>query len=64
MRSAFGSLLALIYLIVGVVVAHSHHYFAHVAGFRSFISAVLAVILWPLLLVGSTCISTEECLLR
>lgn len=52
MRSLFGSILVIVYLVVGLVVAHSHRYFAHVAGFRSFISAVLAVVLWPLLLLG------------
>ena len=45
-------LLILIWVIVGVAVAASHHYFAHINGWRSFVSAVLAVALWPLLLLG------------
>jgi hypothetical protein len=40
------------YAIVGVLVANSHHYFAHLSGAKPVISAVLAVLLWPLLLFG------------
>jgi hypothetical protein len=46
------SLLSIVYLIVGVFVAASHHYFAHVDTIRLVVSALLAVLLWPLLLVG------------
>jgi hypothetical protein len=49
MRSGLGSI---IYLIVGVVLASSRHYFAHVNTLKPVVSAVLAVILWPLLLLG------------
>jgi hypothetical protein len=49
MRSGLGSL---IWLIVGVIVASSHHYFAHASALKPIISAVLAVVLWPLLLLG------------
>jgi membrane associated rhomboid family serine protease len=45
-------LLGLIYLIVGVAVAASHHYFAHLSTFSQIASAVLAVVLWPLILLG------------
>jgi hypothetical protein len=45
-------LLGLIYVIVGVIVANSHHYFAHLNTVREFFSAVLAVALWPLILLG------------
>jgi hypothetical protein len=34
------------------VVASSHHYFKHVDTLKPIVSAVLAVILWPLLLLG------------
>jgi hypothetical protein len=54
-RSAVWSrprLLPTIYLIVGVVVAASHHYFQNVNTFRQVVSAVLAVVLWPLLFLG------------
>ena len=46
------SLLGVVYLIVGVVIANSHHYFDHVNTIRQFFSAVLAVALWPLILLG------------
>ena len=46
------SLVALIYIIVGVAVAASHHYFAPLNTFRQILSAILAVILWPLILLG------------
>jgi hypothetical protein len=52
MRSRVSALLTLVYLIVGVVVAHSHKYFVHVNGVRSGVSAALAVLLWPLLYFG------------
>jgi hypothetical protein len=45
-------LLPTIYLVVGAVVAATHHYFASVDTARKGVSAVLAVVLWPLLLVG------------
>jgi hypothetical protein len=48
MRSSLGTI---IYLIVGVVIASSHHYFAH-SGLKPVVSALLAIVLWPLVLVG------------
>ena len=41
-----------IYLVVGVVVASSHHYFSHLGRVTGVLSAVLAVLLWPLVLFG------------
>lgn len=49
MRSGIGSV---IYLIVGAAIASSHHYFTHVGSLKPIVSAVLAVVLWPLLLLG------------
>jgi hypothetical protein len=46
------SLLGIVYLVVGVAVAASHHYFKHLDTIRAIGSAVLAVVLWPLLLIG------------
>jgi hypothetical protein len=46
------SLLGVVYLIVGAVIANSHHYFDHVNTIRQFFSAALAVALWPLILLG------------
>jgi hypothetical protein len=48
-RSGIGSI---VYLVVGVVLASTHHYFAHVNTLKPIISAVLAIALWPLLLLG------------
>ena len=45
-------IVSLVYVVVGVVVASSHHYFTHVNTLKPLLSAVLAVVLWPLLLVG------------
>jgi hypothetical protein len=49
MRLGIGSI---IYLIVGVILAASHHYFAHASALKPIVSAVLAIVLWPLLLFG------------
>ena len=46
------SLLTLIYLLVGVVVAATHNYFQNVDTIREVVSAILAVVLWPLLFLG------------
>ena len=51
-RSRIGSVISVVYAVIGVFVANSHRYFVHLASFRVVLSAVLAVILWPLLLVG------------
>ena len=45
-------LVSLVYLVVGVVVASSHHYFRHASTLKPLLSALLAVVLWPLLLLG------------
>ena len=47
-----GLILVLVYIIIGVVVASSHHYFEHMDAVRPIASAVLAVLLWPLVLFG------------
>lgn len=40
------------YAVVGLLVANSHRYFAHLGGVKPDVSAVLSVLLWPLLLIG------------
>jgi hypothetical protein len=45
-------LLGLVYLIAGVAIAGSHHYFAELHTVRQILSAILAVFLWPLTLLG------------
>jgi hypothetical protein len=48
-RSSIGTV---IWLIVGAIVASAHHYFNHVSALKPIISAILAVLLWPLILLG------------
>jgi len=45
-------LVPMVYLVVGVIVAATHHYFQHVDSARTVGSAILAVVFWPLLLLG------------
>jgi hypothetical protein len=40
------------YMVIGVVLAASHHYFANLNAVKPIASAVLAVLLWPVLLFG------------
>ena len=46
------SFLFLVWLIVGVAIAATHHYFSHLNTLRQIVSAALAVLLWPLVLLG------------
>ena len=46
------SFLGLVYLVVGVAVAATYDYFERLNTIRRILSAVLAVLLWPLLLLG------------
>jgi hypothetical protein len=46
------SLLGLVYLVIGIIVAATHDYFKHVNTVKQVVSAILAVILWPLVLLG------------
>jgi len=46
------NILIVVYLIVGAVVANSHHYFTHLDSLTAVLSAALAVVLWPLILLG------------
>jgi len=46
------SLLLVVYLIIGVVVAYSENYLENVDRTKRLISAILAVVLWPLILLG------------
>jgi hypothetical protein len=45
-------LLGIVYLIVGALVAATHHYSAHVHSAKMIASAVLVILLWPLLFLG------------
>ena len=41
-----------IYIIVGVVVAAVEDYFENIGSFREVLEAVIAVLIWPLILFG------------
>jgi hypothetical protein len=45
-------LLGLIYLAIGVFVAYSKDYLENVETLKRVVSAALAILLWPLLLLG------------
>jgi len=49
MRMSLGTI---IWLIVGILLASAHGYLAHVDKIRPIASALLAILLWPLLLLG------------
>ncbi len=46
------SIAAAIYLVLGLLVAVANNYFDHLTTFGRLLSALLAVVLWPLLLLG------------
>lgn len=46
------TLLLVIYLVIGVVVAYSENYLENVDRTKRLLSAILAIALWPLVLVG------------
>ena len=43
----------MVYLAIGVFIASDHHYFSNVNGLASAVSAVLAALLWPLVVLGA-----------
>jgi len=47
-----GPVLLAVYLVIGAFVSATHHYFAHLHVAKQYGSAILAVILWPLLFLG------------
>lgn len=49
MRVGIGGLL---YLLIGVILAASNEYFKNVDALKPLLSALLAIVLWPLLLLG------------
>ena len=46
------SWLAALYLVIGGIVAATHHYWSNLHTLKAIVSAILATILWPLILVG------------
>jgi hypothetical protein len=51
-RAMFSRVVIVVYVVVGLLVANSHHYFAHLGSAKRILSAVLGVVLWPLVLLG------------
>jgi hypothetical protein len=47
-----GGLGTLIYVIIGAFVAGDKDYFERLSKLKSIVSAILAILLWPLLLLG------------
>jgi len=45
-------LVLIIYLVVGVVIAFLNDYFDNLSRTKQLVSALLAILLWPLVLVG------------
>ncbi|HJP65206.1 MAG TPA: hypothetical protein VKA30_02755 [Actinomycetota bacterium] len=45
------SIITFLWVIVGAFVAGTHHYFEDVGTFRAIIAALLALFLWPLVLL-------------
>ena len=52
MRSGLSSIIGIVYLVVGLVVASSHAFLGNLNALMPIVSAVLAVVLWPLVLLG------------
>jgi nitric oxide reductase large subunit len=46
------SWLLVIYLVAGGIIAATHHYWSNLNSLKAVVSAILATLLWPLLLVG------------
>jgi hypothetical protein len=51
-RSRSVPLVVVVWLVVGAVVAGSHHYFDNLGSLGAIITAILVVLLWPLTLLG------------
>jgi len=52
MRSGFSSIVGLVWIVAGLIVASGQGYFAHLTAVMPILSAILAVLLWPLILLG------------
>ena len=40
------------YLLIGALVAAAHHYYGNIHSLHGIVTAVLGIVLWPLLLAG------------
>jgi hypothetical protein len=46
------SVVLLVYLVIGAIVAATHHYWSNLHNLKQIGSALLATVLWPLVLIG------------
>ena len=46
------ALIGVVYLVIGIIVASTHHYLSHLGSVKSIAAAILAILLWPLVLFG------------
>ncbi len=46
------SIFGIIYIIIGIIIASNNGYLANLGSVPNLLSALVAIILWPLLLVG------------
>jgi hypothetical protein len=46
------SVLLLVYLVAGGIISGTHHYWSQLHNIKQIVSALLATVLWPLLLLG------------
>ena len=51
-RTYVPSFLFIVYIVIGLIVAQQHHYFNNLGTIKRVVSAVLAVLLWWLVLLG------------
>jgi len=52
MRTNLSSIVGIVYLVIGVIVASSHAFLTNLNTVAPIVSAILAVLLWPLVLLG------------
>jgi hypothetical protein len=50
--AGLSGLLLTVSLVAGGIVAATHHYWSNLHGWKTVVSALLATVLWPLLLVA------------
>ena len=46
-------LASIAYVVIGVIVASQHSYYGHLTSLSQVLSAVVATVLWPLVLLGA-----------
>ena len=51
MRGRSVSLISVVWIVVGLIVAANHHFLEHLDSLSRLLSAVLAVAVWPLVLL-------------